>query len=458
MISSSMFNVLGGGALIAAIMAGWSYVVSLFNYIRSCLLVTVIVDSYIFTPTFSYCNKNLYRLPLGSLIYVSKSSYIKKYNYRAGSILVSAIPNSTVFFKGVFPLIMNKSMSSANEKTSSRSSITYIRGTIDIESLMSRAFYEAEDNYFQISQSKDSGKIRRHCINIMHGENGGHKAKVISDERNGESSQEPADMDNYCWELGHGLKYNIEHKTFNLIGLSTDDFEEYMPMGNRYMKYLCFPDHINEAVKELQKWLDSRDWCKDKGVPWKRGWLLHGVPGTGKTALVRALGELLDVPIYAFDLASFNNNSFRDSWKDVAKDAPAIALIEDIDSVFNGRDNVTQSFHNGNCLTFDCLLNCMDGAVNSDGVMTIITTNKPELLDSALGGGTATRPGRIDSVFELGLMDVECRRAIAGRILRDCPETINSVVDDGEGETPAQFQNRCARKALSLYWAKHGKK
>lgn len=99
---------------------------------------------------------------------------------------------------------------------------------------------------------------------------------------------------------------------------------------------------------------------------------------------------------------------------------------------------------------------------NSDGVVLMITTNKVEDLDEALGrprtdkhiNGTciSTRPGRIDRVLELPLLDEKCRIKIAERILCDFPKFIDKVVKDGDGDTGAQFQERCSQIALREYW------
>lgn len=78
-----------------------------------------------------------------------------------------------------------------------------------------------------------------------------------------------------------------------------------------------------------------------------------------------------------------------------------IALIEDIDGVFHGRQNVLRGESGqGSRLTFDCVLNCLSGVQTADGVFTVITTNHLELVDPALGrpmaSGDASRPGRLD--------------------------------------------------------------
>jgi SpoVK/Ycf46/Vps4 family AAA+-type ATPase len=141
---------------------------------------------------------------------------------------------------------------------------------------------------------------------------------------------------------------------------------------------------------------------------------------------------------------------------------PCIALVEDIDSIFNGRKNIRNTNNNLDLLTFDCFLNCIDGIQNTDGLFLIVTTNKIELLDSALGiprtnknqneTYISTRPGRIDRAFELKILDKDCRIKIAKRILSDCPEFIDKIIEIGNGDTGAQFQERCTQIALKNFW------
>jgi SpoVK/Ycf46/Vps4 family AAA+-type ATPase len=64
----------------------------------------------------------------------------------------------------------------------------------------------------------------------------------------------------------------------------------------------------------------------------------------------------------------------------------------------------------------------------------------------------STRPGRIDRALELPLLDKKCRFKIAERILDECPQYVAQIVADGDGDTGAQFQERCTQIALSEYW------
>jgi len=223
---------------------------------------------------------------------------------------------------------------------------------------------------------------------------------------------------------------------------------------------LFFPKEIGEVVIEMNRWKDSEKWYKKRDIPWKRGWLLYGQPGTGKTALVRAISEDLDLPIWVYDLSSMSNEELVIQWRGMLNSVPCVALIEDLDVTFDGRKNISGSSVMRDKLTFDCLLNCLDGVERSDGVFTILTTNVINKLDPSLGmpqenmSTISTRPGRIDRVIELKPMDGECRLRFAKKILKEYPSEIEVLVSLGMGDTGAQFQDRCARKALGLYWRK----
>jgi SpoVK/Ycf46/Vps4 family AAA+-type ATPase len=150
-----------------------------------------------------------------------------------------------------------------------------------------------------------------------------------------------------------------------------------------------------------------------------------------------------------------NNKELIERWKDMLSTAPCIALLEDIDTIFDGRTNI--SGIQGGGLTFDCLLNVLDGVTPNDGLFLAVTTNRVEKLDPALGvptNGHSTRPGRIDKAICMAPPDDAGRTKIATRILSDWKHVIPSIVSEGEKDTGAQFQNRCCELALKLYWTK----
>jgi hypothetical protein len=251
--------------------------------------------------------------------------------------------------------------------------------------------------------------------------------------------------------------------------------------GNALGK-LVFPKGIQDLILEVKRWRDSRDWYSSKGIPWKRGWLMYGKPGSGKTAIARAFGEDLDLPIFVFNLAELDNHQLVHHWRNMQRNAPCIALIEDIDGVFHGRRNVAardfdfmfgvntegeerprNQKKNTGLLTFDCLLNCIDGVERSEGVFVIVTTNDISKVDPALGnpatdgGKISSRPGRLDRVIELSYMDANCRKEMARRILGEYPDLLQKVILEVDFApdakvTGSQWQDHCGSLALARHW------
>lgn len=142
-------------------------------------------------------------------------------------------------------------------------------------------------------------------------------------------------------------------------------------------------------VEDTRQFLDSADYYRSLGVPYRRGYLLHGPPGCGKSSLVMALaGELR----LAICLLSLSNRSLDDeSLNSLLNSAPlrSIVLMEDIDRAFTNDSRVTMSG----------LLNALDGVAAQEGRIVFMTTNHVERLDAAL-----IRPGRADMKLEVGLV------------------------------------------------------
>lgn len=147
-------------------------------------------------------------------------------------------------------------------------------------------------------------------------------------------------------------------------------------------------------LDDIARFLSSREWYERRGIPWRRGYLFSGPPGTGKTSLVMAVAAYFKRQVCVLNLGSVRDD---DALFSAIMDAPlnAIIVIEDIDCanssakrVEDGKDP-SDDDHKG--ITKAGLLNALDGITTPDGRILIMTTNYPEKLDDAL-----IRPGRAD--------------------------------------------------------------
>lgn len=210
---------------------------------------------------------------------------------------------------------------------------------------------------------------------------------------------------------------------------------------------LFFDEPAMELVEAIKRWFTREGWYRSHGIPWRTGALLYGPGGTGKSSMARALAETLGVPLYQYYLSTFNDREFVEQWDQMS--TPCIVALEDFDNVFHGREPATVH----KALSFDCVLNQISGIGSVNGVCLVVTTNRLDLVDPALGNldasGRPTRPGRIDHVLELGVASRAARMRIADYTLEGYTlQQKAALVDAHDGTTPAQFQHLCIEMAL----------
>lgn len=196
-------------------------------------------------------------------------------------------------------------------------------------------------------------------------------------------------------------------------------------------------DSILRRVRaELLGFFDSKvaNLYHGLGVPYRRGVLLHGPPGNGKTSLIRWIGASLGESVAAMTLrprANFDGDDFQELVKDWAAQAPALLVLEDLDTLLE-QVNVS---------TF---LNLLDGidveSPQAGGLLLIATTNHPDKLDPAVNN----RPGRFDAVIELPRPDADLRlrflrpRLVGSPLVDDA--AVAKVVDLSDGLSFAHLQ------------------
>ena len=171
----------------------------------------------------------------------------------------------------------------------------------------------------------------------------------------------------------------------------------------------------NQILEDVKEFQSSEKWYNGLGIPYRRGYLLYGPPGNGKSSLVIALASSLNLDICIMNLSSSGLSD--DRLVQLVSDIPegAIMLIEDIDCIFQQRKKEDDK----DTVTFSGLLNAIDGVMAGEGRILFLTTNHLDKLDAAL-----IRPGRCDVHLNIGNASTEQARKL---FLRFFPEHENEA-------------------------------
>ncbi len=211
----------------------------------------------------------------------------------------------------------------------------------------------------------------------------------------------------------------------------------------RGFETIVLGDGIKERLAEDLAWFrSSREWYRHRGLPWRRGYLFAGPPGTGKTSLALALAGRFEMPVYALNLGSIATDDILIEAIG-AVPAGAILLIEDIDTA---RVSTTRAVEDeqkrerapAGLVTLGALLNVLDGAISRDGRVVVMTSNHVDRLDPAL-----VRPGRVDLRIEFPLAGAVEIATIYGRFF----EGRRLDVPLGMSLAPAEVQAICLQYA-----------
>lgn len=193
-------------------------------------------------------------------------------------------------------------------------------------------------------------------------------------------------------------------------------------------------------LADVERFYDLADVYEKAGVPHRRGMMMYGPAGTGKTSLVKALHTELKLPVYIINLATVTDKSLLRAMRSV--DPRSIILFEDVDSQapslrkgnnvhriyptydpegdedLTDDDNTVQeepSHHmSGQALTLSGFLNAIDGVQSPEHLYFIFTSNAPDSLDDAV-----VRNGRIDVKEHISYLDSELQKKLIRNVMGD---------------------------------------
>ena len=173
-------------------------------------------------------------------------------------------------------------------------------------------------------------------------------------------------------------------------------------------------EEAKEELKEVIDFLKNPKRFQKLGATVPKGALLVGPPGTGKTLLARAIAGEAAVPFYSLSGADFvemfvgvGASRVRDLFDQAKKSSPCIVFIDEMDAVGRQRGAGIGGGHDEREQTLNALLVEMDGFDNTQNVIVIAATNRPDVLDPAL-----LRPGRFDRQIVVDIPDIKGRLGI----------------------------------------------
>jgi SpoVK/Ycf46/Vps4 family AAA+-type ATPase len=166
----------------------------------------------------------------------------------------------------------------------------------------------------------------------------------------------------------------------------------YSKIPSRNLDSIYIDNELKDRVKtDIKNFIDSEEEYDRFGIPYKKTYLLTGVPGSGKTSFIKAICHEFGYHLCMLSMSKeFDNQCLMNAFKYIEK--KSILLIEDIDSLFDKRNSSREN----PLISFSNLINLLDGVFYKHGIIIFITTNHPELLDNAM-----LRMGRMDMIIQV---------------------------------------------------------
>jgi cell division protease FtsH len=218
---------------------------------------------------------------------------------------------------------------------------------------------------------------------------------------------------------------------------------------------------VKNELHEVVEFLRNPAKFQRLGARVPKGILLMGPPGSGKTLLGRAVAGEAGVPFYSINGSEFiqmfvgvGAGRVRDLFNTAKENAPAILFIDEIDAVGRHRGAGVGGGHDEREQTLNQILSEMDGFTQTESVIVMAATNRPDVLDPAL-----LRPGRFDRHITVDRPTLKGRLAIFEVHSKDVPLDIDvdleRLAEGTVGLTGADIRNLVNEAAL---WAsRHNK-
>lgn len=279
----------------------------------------------------------------------------------------------------------------------------------------------------------------------------------------------------------------------DIDGTIQAEWEEIKFTTNKTFDHVFF-DKKDKLMDQIDFFMKNPEWYKKHGLPYHLGLLLYGTPGCGKTSTIKVIAQRIGYSIIVINLNRIKSSRELESIfynqiinKKVIPNNNRIYVFEDIDclssvvldrsevnseaSSINGDDNADNSImklasaiigaqkgevspifkEDSDKLNLSCLLNLLDGIIETPGRIVIMTSNYPERLDKAL-----IRAGRIDISIELKKASKKIIIEILSNFFEISVDTIQTTYESLLSQineykySPAEVCNYCVMNKTSI--------
>jgi SpoVK/Ycf46/Vps4 family AAA+-type ATPase len=246
------------------------------------------------------------------------------------------------------------------------------------------------------------------------------------------SNQSTEKINSYIENLMKITSKSVDHE-FSLYSINVEKSKEHRKISweqgrsisNKTIKNVIVSEKIKrDFYDDLESFWKKEDEYNRCGITFKRGYLIHGLPGSGKSSLISSIINEYNLPVFKLDMSIIKendelarlNNTIYDY---IGMSERHLVLMEDIDrcKLFD--------YNKYSELTMDAILNMLDGVNGTHGRITIMTANNISQIKVIQG---LLRPGRIDRIIELSYCsNIQIKKILALNFNRDDNFELNDV-------------------------------